>query len=134
MPCKYKAKQAKAATAAAAAVNSPSLPSVDVAAEVASWQFNQLTLEQSSRKLAADNYYGQRDANGLPHGRGVRLAPDKKIVDRQCGHWECGARTLPCASSARKASSIALSAVLPSHSALRNALQKRKKKTLFEID
>lgn len=44
----------------------------------------------SLQQLSADNYYGQRDARGLPHGRGIRLTPLGAIICRQCGQWADG--------------------------------------------
>jgi hypothetical protein len=40
------------------------------------------------RKYNADNYYGERDAADLLHGRGVRLSPEGKILEQQCGEWD----------------------------------------------
>jgi hypothetical protein len=81
MPRKHKkVKQPRAAAVAAAAsvVKSAAESTAIIESAFEQWNFS------------ADNYYGQRDANGLPHGQGVRLAPDGSIIGQQCGRWEHG--------------------------------------------
>jgi hypothetical protein len=50
----------------------------------------QARADGSLQQLSADNYYGQRDARGLPHGRGIRLTPQGAVICRQCGQWADG--------------------------------------------
>ncbi len=69
---------AVAAVAAAAAT----------ALEVDRWKTGVLKAAHAAkRELSADNYYGQRDADGRPHGMGVRLASNGDVIAEQCGKW-----------------------------------------------
>ena len=66
----------------------PSSPPTAAASSIGSW-----TLAHASgvsQRLAADNYYGQRDVHGRPHGRGLRLTPAGDVIGAACGEWRDG--------------------------------------------
>lgn len=67
---------------------SASPPTAAAASSIGSW-----TLAHASgvsQRLAADNYYGQRDVHGRPHGRGLRLTPAGDVIGAACGEWRDG--------------------------------------------
>jgi hypothetical protein len=39
---------------------------------------------------AAGSYFGETDASGRPHGRGILLTSEGSIVDNQIGKWNQG--------------------------------------------
>lgn len=49
------------------------------------------TAARAVHTISEDNYYGQRDNRGVPHGMGVRLTVDGQIIGQKCGRWEYGA-------------------------------------------